>query len=86
MIQFHHERWDGTGYPEKLSGESIPSGKDYRDLDAYFALISDRPYSLLTPKKKLPIFFLKVPIPNGMAAWLRFLCRFCNEMKNSGNC
>ena len=53
MIQSHHERWDGLGYPEKLSGESIPIGaRIIVIVDAYFALISDRPYRLAYSKKE----------------------------------
>jgi len=53
MIQSHHERWDGRGYPQKLSGESIPIGaRIIVIIDAYFALISDRPYRLAYTKKE----------------------------------
>ena len=53
MIQSHHERWDGQGYPHKLSGESIPIGaRIIVIVDAYFALISDRPYRLAYTKKE----------------------------------
>lgn len=53
MIQSHHERWDGLGYPQKLSGESIPIGaRIIVIVDAYFALISDRPYRLAYTKKE----------------------------------
>ena len=41
----HHEKWDGTGYPEKLSGENIPvSGRIMAVADVYDALISRRVY------------------------------------------
>ncbi len=41
----HHEKWDGTGYPEKLSGEYIPlSARLFAVVDVYDALTSDRPY------------------------------------------
>ena len=41
----HHERWDGTGYPEKLAGEAIPlSGRIAAVCDVYDALSSARPY------------------------------------------
>jgi len=45
IVKYHHERWDGTGYPEKLKGEDIPfSARIVSVADAYHALISDRPY------------------------------------------
>jgi len=41
----HHERWDGTGYPNKLVGEDIPiSARIMSICDVYDALRSNRPY------------------------------------------
>jgi putative two-component system response regulator len=46
----HHEKWDGSGYPQGLSGEDIPLlGRLMAVADVYDALTSDRPY-----KKALP--------------------------------
>ena len=45
MAYTHHERWDGTGYPEGLSGEAIPVvGRLMALSDVYDALISRRVY------------------------------------------
>lgn len=45
MVKYHHEHWDGSGYPDKLKGEEIPfSARIVAIADAYHALISDRPY------------------------------------------
>ena len=46
----HHEKWDGSGYPEGLSGEEIPvSGRLMAVADVYDALISDRVYKRVLP-------------------------------------
>ena len=44
-IIYHHENYDGSGYPSNLSGDSIPLGaRILRVCDVYAALSSDRPY------------------------------------------
>ncbi|PKN04727.1 MAG: hypothetical protein CVU74_05410, partial [Deltaproteobacteria bacterium HGW-Deltaproteobacteria-9] len=44
-IMYHHERWDGTGYPEGLQGEDIPLfARIICVADVYDALTADRPY------------------------------------------
>lgn len=41
----HHEKWNGTGYPNRLKGVSIPlQGRIMAIVDVYEALVNDRPY------------------------------------------
>lgn len=50
MVLYHHERWDGEGYPEGLSGEQIPMGARVLAVaDAFDAMTSNRPYRSALP-------------------------------------
>lgn len=45
IIEKHHENWNGTGYPAKISGEEIPiESQIILIIDSYFALMENRPY------------------------------------------
>jgi len=45
VIRHHHERWDGTGYPDGLSGDGIPlSARIFAVADTLDALTTNRPY------------------------------------------
>ncbi len=50
-VRNHHERWDGSGYPDKMVAEDIPiAARIVAIADAYDAMATDRPY-----KKALPL-------------------------------
>lgn len=53
LTKCHHERIDGTGYPQGLAGEEIPLGaKIVTVADSYDAMITDRPYRTRLPLKR----------------------------------
>lgn len=55
IVRAHHEAWDGSGYPDGLSGEQIPIGARILSVvDCFDALSSDRPYrKALSPEEAL---------------------------------
>ncbi len=51
-ILCHHERWDGSGYPNGLKGEAIPLlSRILAVVDSYDAMTEDRPYRSAMPKE-----------------------------------
>ena len=52
-VRHHHESWDGTGYPDKLSGGAIPRlSRIIQVADAYDAMTTDRPYRSRMPESE----------------------------------
>jgi len=53
IIRYHHERWDGSGYPDGLGGEQIPlSARIVAVADSFDAMITSRAYRIaLTPEQ-----------------------------------
>ena len=53
IIMHHHERYDGKGYPDVLSGEEIPLGARILAVaDSFEAMMSDRPYRKARPMEE----------------------------------
>jgi putative two-component system response regulator len=50
---YHHEKWDGSGYPQGIRGDTIPlPARIFAIVDVYDALTSDRPYRLAWTHEK----------------------------------
>jgi putative two-component system response regulator len=57
---YHHERWDGTGYPRGLRGTSIPLiARIFAVVDVYDALRNDRPYRRGWPEEQVRAYLLE---------------------------
>ena len=60
IIRHHHEKYDGSGYPDCLSGEEIPvCSRIIAVSDAYDAMITDRPYRKAATKDEIAVEILR---------------------------
>ena len=57
---YHHEKWDGTGYPRGLKGEEIPlAARIFAVVDVWDAITSDRPYRAAWSREKALNYILE---------------------------
>lgn len=80
---YHHEWWNGNGYPQGVSGEDIPlPARIFAIVDVWDALLSDRPYRTAWPEEKVMEYIIDLAgkqfDPNVVAAFQRM---FENRIK-----
>jgi diguanylate cyclase (GGDEF)-like protein len=81
LVLHHHERWDGTGYPEGLRGEQIPLGARIIFVsDAYDAMTSDRVYQ---PKLSSPAALAELERCAGTQFDPGIVAAFAEELEQS---
>jgi len=83
VVRHHHERWNGSGYPDGLSGEAIPFlARVFQLADAYDALVHDRCYRrALIPDEASGLMRGE----SSRGAWdPELTARFCDFVADSG--
>jgi len=80
----HHERWDGTGYPQGLAGKQIPlAARIFAVVDIWDALGSDRPYRQAWKREEILTYIRKISgtqlDPDIVAVFLRLVESLENE-------
>ena len=86
IVRSHHERWDGSGYPDRLRGEGIPLlARILQVADIFDALISPRPYKPAMPVDQA-LRILDEEVRKGWRdpALAELLRHFCSTPSSSG--
>jgi len=88
-VKYHHEMWDGSGYPEKLKGDAIPlTARILSVADAYDTLRGARPYRGAVPRDEARRFVLNGSgaqfDPKIVDVFLRNLRKFETEIEEQG--
>jgi putative two-component system response regulator len=87
VVRGHHEKWDGSGYPDGLRGEQIPLlARILQVADVFDALISPRPYKpALSVEDALRVMEEEVQKGWRDPALVQLLRQFCTTPINGGN-
>jgi putative two-component system response regulator len=85
IVRHHHERWDGSGYPDGLVGDEIPwLAQVFQIIDIYNALISHRPYKqAVEPEAALEILTQEAERGWRNPELIALFCAFVREGRNN---
>lgn len=85
IIRSHHERWDGSGYPDGLKQDQIPFlAQVFQIIDIYDALTSERPYKkAFTPSEALSIINEETNRGWRNPKLMQYFTEFINTINNS---
>jgi HD-GYP domain-containing protein (c-di-GMP phosphodiesterase class II) len=76
MVAEHHERFDGSGYPNQLAGKAIsPLARLQGMVDTYDAMTSERPYARALPLLRRFRVSMSCVIPSSSRSWWKSLFR-----------
>ncbi|MBI4460426.1 MAG: HD domain-containing protein, partial [Acidobacteria bacterium] len=83
IIRHHHEKYNGSGYPDRLQADGIPlTARVLQIVDVYDALTTERPYKrALTPREALEV--MRDEVERGWWDLLIFL-EFCRMFDGEG--
>jgi len=89
IVKYHHERWDGCGYPEGLRGEQIPiTARIMSVVDCFDSVREDRPFRPGMPREEATALLRKGAgthfDPNVVELFVQNLAQFEREIANRG--
>ncbi|MDF1868806.1 MAG: HD-GYP domain-containing protein [Phycisphaerales bacterium] len=85
LVRYHHERWDGVGYPFQLKAEDIPIGaRLFAVIDSFDAMTSVRPYREVLGDKAAELALIELQAGMGSQYWPDAVEAFTELFKSGG--
>ncbi|MEQ9206198.1 MAG: HD-GYP domain-containing protein [Phycisphaerales bacterium] len=85
LVRYHHERWDGVGYPFQLKAEDIPIGaRLFAVIDSFDAMTSVRPYREELGDKAAELALIELQAGMGSQYWPDAVEAFTELFKSGG--